>query len=68
MRPREPVITHVVGQSRGMLEGLLEMATQAKRWDIVQALGAQLEDIERAEAFEDPKVTSLDAARKRRGK
>lgn len=50
------------------LTELLALATKEKRWPLVRSLGAQLEEIARAKAVSDPKVTSLDAARRRRGK
>jgi integrase len=45
------------------LSDLLALATKAKRWDLTQALGAQLQALA---AATPPNVASLDAARKRR--
>jgi integrase len=49
--------------SEAALSDLLALATKAKRWDLTQAVSAQLEAIA---AALPPNVASLDAARKRR--
>lgn len=46
------------------LERLLALAAKSKDWDLVEQLSAQLQALPPA----DPKVTSLDAARRKRGK
>jgi hypothetical protein len=50
------------------LWALLELCTRNKRADLLSPVSGQLEEIARAAALAAPKVTSLDAARKRRGK
>jgi integrase len=50
--------------SAEQLGDLLALASRAKRWDLVQALGAQLDHLQ--ESTEAGKVASLDAARRRR--
>jgi hypothetical protein len=48
------------------LTALLGLATKARDWSLVRALTVQLEDAEQRQAALSPKVTSLDAARRRK--
>jgi integrase len=58
-----PVIGPALTLTDEALSDLLALATKAKRWDLTQAISAQLESLA---AATPPNVTSLDAARKRR--
>lgn len=59
-----PIIERALTLSDDVLAELLAMATKAKRWDLAQGLTEQLGALA---AALPPNVTSLDAARKRRG-